>query len=53
MPQITDQLTTDDKVQKKQRKRRKETQMATKRIKHPPDLTSTQNDWSNNFYYKQ
>ena len=53
MPQITDQLTTDDKVQKKQRKRRKETQMATKRINHPPDLTSTQNDWSNNFYYKQ
>ena len=53
MPQITDQPTTDDNVQKRQRKRRKETQTATKRIKHPPDLIPAQNDWSNNIYFKQ
>ena len=51
MQQITGHR--DDNVQKRQRKRWKETQMATERTKHPPDLIPAQNDWSNNNYYKQ
>ena len=49
MPQITDQPTTNNNVQKRQRKRQKETQNTdgNKTDPHP-----AQNDLSNNIYYK-
>ena len=52
----TDHRRTHDRRQRAEeaeKKRLKEAQNATKRIKHPPDPIPAQNDWSNNIYYKQ
>ena len=49
MPQITDQPTTDNNAQKRQRKRQKETQNTDG---NKTDPHRAQNDFSNNIYYK-
>ena len=55
MPQIMDWPTTDDNVQKRQRKRLKETQNTerNKTDQTPSRPHPAQKDWSNNIYYKQ
>ena len=53
MPQVTDQPTTTCRRDREKDGNKHRIQTATKRIKHPPDLTPAQNDWSNTIHYKQ